>query len=79
MSDGKRFATQVAVVDAEAISRAVDSLAPLLGGRVICLVCVDAQGDVFVAPKPGNESTVLRYLATVDWRGAQLEFSEWFT
>ena len=56
----------------------MDALSAQVGGSVICLVCVDDDGEVFVAPQPGREKAVLRYLASVDWRGAQLRFEEFF-
>jgi hypothetical protein len=65
-------------LQSEKVAALVDGLQSLLDAHVICLVCIDEEGAPFIAPQPGREHDVLKFLANIDWSGAQRRFEEWF-
>ena len=49
------------------VGRLVCTLEHIMGCRIIALVGVTPDQDVFVTPQPGREKQIVEVLASMDW------------
>ncbi len=61
------------------VGRLVESIQHITRCRVMALVCLDEDDDIFVTPRPGCEIALVEAMAGVDWKSTLLTTKEFFT